>query len=61
MAAVEVLNREVFAQPGLPPEGVRATVEALAALRASAGDFAMSTSPADDLTSAPLTHTEHTP
>ena len=39
MAAVAVLNRDVFARPGLPAEGVRATVEALAALRASAGDF----------------------
>jgi hypothetical protein len=46
---VEVLNRDVFAQPGLPPEGVRATVEALAALRASAGDFT------SDLTSARTT------
>ena len=42
MAAVAVLNRDVFASPGLPADGVRATVEALAALRASAGDFALS-------------------
>jgi DNA-binding MarR family transcriptional regulator len=47
-AAVEVLNRDVFARPGLPPEGVRATVEALAALRASAGDF--TSKPTSDLT-----------
>jgi DNA-binding MarR family transcriptional regulator len=47
MAAVAVLNRDVFASPGLPADGVRATVEALAALRASAGDFATS-SPSDE-------------
>jgi DNA-binding MarR family transcriptional regulator len=48
MAAVAALNRDVFARPGLPPEGVRATVDALAALRASAGDF--TSEPPPDLT-----------
>jgi DNA-binding MarR family transcriptional regulator len=39
MEAVAVLNRDVFANPGLPAGGIRATIDALAALRQSAGDF----------------------
>lgn len=39
LEAVAVLNRDVFARPGLPADGLRATIDALAALRASAGDF----------------------
>jgi DNA-binding MarR family transcriptional regulator len=39
--AVKVLNRDVFASPGVPPGEVRATVDALARLRRAAGDFTL--------------------
>ena len=38
LAATALLNREVFAEPGLPTDGVRELLQALTALRRGAGD-----------------------
>ena len=39
LTATEALNREVFASPGLAPDGVRTLVEVLEDLRRDAGDL----------------------
>jgi len=38
-SAVKVLNREVFADPGLPAADLEATIRSIAVLREAAGDF----------------------
>lgn len=46
--AAAVLNRDVFAQPGLPPADLRTAMNTLTAMRQTAGDFTLVTSPNKD-------------